>query len=323
MKRRDLSLVAACMFSSRAWAQSPMPAIGFLNPTSPDTYAFTAIAFRTGLKEAGYVDGENCRIVYRWGRGAYDRLPVLATELVNEKVAAIAATGDVASARAAQAATSTIPIVFTIGADPVRFGLVASMARPGGNTTGISLLSAVLSAKRVQILKELAPRIDRIGLLMNPDNYTAEAEQRDAEVAAASLAATTLAIAVRTAQDIDEAFGRFVQEGMLGFVVATDPFLINRRTQIIELAERNRMAGIYPVRQFVDSGGLVSYGPSLSWMYRQAGRYVGRILRGARPAEMPVLQPTEFELAINVKAAESLDIGVPPAMAVLAELVAE
>lgn len=323
MRRRQfLPLVA--MMTGPAWAQHKRPVIGFLNPTSEATYSFTAEAFRAGLKEEGYTDGMNCRIDYRWGNGSYERLGALAVQLAKDGVDVIAATGDVASAKAAQAATSDIPVVFTIGGDPVRFGLVASWAKPGRNVTGVSLLTAVeLAGKRIQLLRDFSAGIGRIGLLMNPENLTAQSEIRDAMDAATTLGASTLAIDVRTPAEIDSAFARFAQEGVQGFLIGTDPFLISRREQIIAHAARHRIAGAYPFRQFPDAGGLLSHGPSLTWMYREAGRYVGRILRGARPADMPVLQPTRYETVINLKTARTLGLTMSATLAGRADHIIE
>ena len=226
-------------------------------------------------------------------------------------VAAIAATGDVASARAAQAATQKIPIVFTLGADPVRFGLVASLNRPGGNLTGINLLSSILAAKRVQLLTELAPKVSRIALLLNPNNFSAEAELADAESGAKKLGRELIAVRFRNADEIDPAFDELVRAKADAIISGTDPIVLDRRQQIVWFAARTAMPAAYFVRQFVDAGGLVSYGPSISWMYRMAGEYVGHILKGANPAEMPVLQPTEFECVLNVGTAKTLGLTVP------------
>lgn len=322
LRRQFLPFIA--MTAVPAWAQGALPVIGFLNPTSEATYSFTAEAFRAGLKEEGFADGVNCRIDYRWGNGSYDHLGALAAQLAKDGVTVIAATGDVASAKAAQAATSTIPVVFTIGGDPVRFGLVASWGKPGRNVTGVSLLTAVeLTGKRIQLLRDFSAGIIRIGLLMNPENFTAQSEKRDAELAATSLGASTIAIDVRTPPEIDAAFAHFALRGVHGVVVGTDPFLISRRDQIIAHAARYRIAGAYPFRQFPDAGGLLSHGPSLTWMYHEAGKYVGRILRGARPADMPVLQPTRYETVINLKTAKSLGLTMSPTLAVRADHIIE
>jgi len=237
-------------------------------------------------------------------------MPALAAELVARGVAVIAATGDVASARAAQAATSRIPIVFTIGGDAVRFGLVQSYSRPGGNMTGISLISSAMGAKRIELLHEMAPGA-KLALFMNPDNPNAAAEQRDAENAARALGHDVLVLPVRNHGDFDAAFERFLREGAGALFVATDPMLLSQREPLTAFAARQRVPGIYFVREFAVAGGLVSYGPSIREMYRQAGVYVGRIVGGANPAEMPVLQPTLVELVINTKTARALGITLP------------
>ena len=231
----------------------------------------------------------------------------------------IAATGDVPSARAAQAASTSVPVVFTIGADPVRFGLVASLNRPGGHVTGISLLSSVLGAKRVALLHELAPRVSRIALLMNPTNPNAEAEQTDAQTGAQRLGLETMVLNARNAKEIDAAFEEFVRAKAEAFITATDPILLDRREQIVSFATQQRVPAVYFVRQFPAVGGLLSYGPSISWMYRQAGEYVGQILKGSRPAEMPVMQPTQFEFVLNLKAARTLGLSVPVALQAAAD----
>jgi ABC-type uncharacterized transport system substrate-binding protein len=282
------------------------PLVGFLNSTSPDTYRFNADSFREGLAQGGFVEGRNVRIEERWANGDYQILPALAAELVAKGVVAIAATGDVASARAAQAASRTVPVVFTIGGDPVRFGLVASLNRPGGHVTGVSLLSNVLGAKRVELLHELAPKVSRIALLMNPSNPNAADEQADAQ--------ETLVLNATNPREIDAAFDELLRAKADAFITATDPILLDRRQQIISFAERHALPAVYFVRQFAVAGGLLSYGPSITWMYQQAGAYVAQILKGARPAEMPVMQPTRFEFVLNLKTAKALGLEVPPTL---------
>ena len=227
-------------------------------------------------------------------------------------VLAIAATGDVASARAAQAATSTVPIVFTIGADPVRHGLVASLSRPGGNTTGINLFSSVLSAKRVELLCEIAPKSRRVALLMNPDNLTAEAERQSAEDGARTLGRETFVLNMRTPKEIGDAFVELVRRKGDSIITASDPLLLDRRAQIVGFARQHSLFSIGFVRQFATAGALLSYGPSITWMYQQAGAHVGEILKGAKPAELPVLQPTHFETIINLKTAQALQLEPSP-----------
>lgn len=320
MRRRDLlKLIGASpVIAHQVIAQPAMPVVGFLNPASPDTYGFNAASFRDGLAKVGLIEGQNVRIEYRWAKGDYSLLPTLAADLVANKVLAIAATGDVASARAAQAATRTIPIVFTIGADPVRHGLVNSLSRPGGNVTGINLFSSVLSGKRVELLSEIAPQSRRIALLMNPDNLTAEAEQQSAEGVARALGRETFVLNMRTPKEIDDAFAELGRRKGDSFITASDPLLLDRRAQIVGFAQRHSLPAVGFVRQFAVAGALLSYGPSITWMYEQAGAYVGEILKGAKAAELPVLQPTHFETIINSKAARALQLEPPPLLLALA-----
>jgi putative tryptophan/tyrosine transport system substrate-binding protein len=299
------------------------PLVGFLNSASPDTYRFNADSFREGLEKAGFVEGRNVRIEERWANGDYQALPALAADLVAKGVVVIAATGDVASARAAQSASGTVPVVFTIGGDPVRFGLTASFNRPGGHVTGISLLSNVLGAKRVELLHQIAPKVSCIALLMNPTNPNSAAEQTDAQTGARSLGIETVVLNARNASEIDAAFEELLRARADGFITATDPILLDRREQIVSLAQKHSLPAVYFVRQFATFGGLLSYGPSISWMYRQAGEYVAQILKGANPAEMPVLQPTTFELVLNLKTAKTFGLTISPNLLAIADEVIE
>src|SRR5262245_23437113 len=226
-------------------------------------------------------------------------------------VVAIAATGDVASARAAQRASSTVPVVFTIGGDPVRFGLVKSVNRPGGNVTGVLFNQNVLAAKRIELLREVAPKVSRVALLMNPTNPNVKIETEDAEAGAKKLGLETIALHARNAGELDAVFGQLLSAKADGFITGTDPIVLDRRQQIVSFADRHQLPGVYLVRQFAAVGGLLSYGPSITCMSRQAGEYIGQILKGANPAEMPVLQPTQFELVINLKTARAFGISVP------------
>ena len=308
--------------AARAQVRS-LPVVGFLNSASPETYAFNANAFREGLRQAGFIEGENVRIEYRWAKSDYSQLPALAAELIASDVKAIAATGDVASARAAKGASETVPVVFTIGADPVRFGLVESMNRPGGHVTGVSLLSAFLGAKRIELLHELAPRVKRIGLLMNPNNPNSDSEQKDAQAGAQKLGLETIAVQARNESEISAAFEELVRQNVDALIVGTDPILLDRRQQIVAFAATHRWPAVYFVQQFAAAGGLLSYGSSITWMYRQAGIYVGQILKGNHPRDMPVMQPTQFELSINLKTAQALGITVPSTLLATAEEVIE
>lgn len=291
---------------------SAMPLVGFLNSASRVTYRFNADAFREGLAQAGFVDGRNVRIEERWANADYGALPALANELVAMGVVAVAATGDIASARAAQNASRTVPVVFTIGGDPVRFGLVASMNRPGSNLTGIAFVPNQLGAKRLQLLHELVPRAALMGLLMNPDNLNAATELADLKEGAARLGLRILVQNARNAVEIDAAFAELARAKVDGLVVATDPVMLDRREQIAALAERLGLPGISFTRQLAMAGLLMTYGPDIGWMYRQAGGYVGQILKGARPAEMPVMQSIRFELVLNRKTARHLGLSIAP-----------
>ncbi|HET9749390.1 MAG TPA: ABC transporter substrate-binding protein [Casimicrobiaceae bacterium] len=323
MKRRDfigaLGGAAASTWSRSAKLQTSgtpatnAPLVGFLNAASPATYRFNADAFRAGLAEAGFVEGRNVRIEERWANGDYQALPRLAAELVAKGVVAIAATGDVVSARAAKQASATIPVVFTIGGDPVRYGLVASFNRPGANVTGVTFGSAVLGAKRVQLLHDLAPKTKRIALLMNPDNANAAAEQTDAQAGATKLGHETLVVDARSAAEIDTAFARLVDAKADAVIAATDPVMLARREQIVALADRHGLPAVSFTRPFALAGCLMSYGPDIGWMYRQAGGYIGQILKGAKPADMPVMQSTRFELVLNLRTARRLGLAVSPA----------
>jgi putative tryptophan/tyrosine transport system substrate-binding protein len=326
MRRRQFIAAlgaAAALSAYRARAQGTAPLVGFLNSASPNTYRFNADSFREGLAAAGFVAGRNVRIEERWAHGDYDALPALAAELVGIGATVIAATGDVASARAAQRASSTVPVVFTIGGDPVRFGLVKTINRPGGHATGILFNQNVLGAKRVELLREIAPNVSRVALLMNPNNPNVNLEQADAEAGARKLGIETVALNARNAAEMDGAFEQLLRAKADALITATDPIPLDRREQIASFALRQRIPAISFVRQFAAAGGLLSYGPSISWMYRQAGEYVAQILKGSNPAEMPVLQPTQFELVINLKTAHGLGLKVPDKLLALADEVIE
>lgn len=316
MRRRAfLSLLgSACMLPTAARPQQALPVIGFLNPVSSDTYSFLADAFGRGLAKAGFVDGRNVRIEYRWGGGDYGRLGPMASDLASRGVSVIAATGDIASARAAQAATRTIPTIFTIGGNPVTHGLVASLNRPGGNITGVYLFSSIMSAKRLQLLFEFAPHIRRVGLFMNPDNFTAEAEQKEAIEFSAANGREAIPINARNPSELEAVLERAGRLGIDAYLTASDPLILDRRGRIIAFGEQNRLPGIGFVRQFSAGGTLLSYGPSIVWMYEQCGEYVGAILKGAKVAELPVVQPTDFDFTINLKTAAALGLAPPPSL---------
>ena len=325
MRRRNFiaALSGAVAWSRFARAQTVLPGalapqssnaplVGFLNSASSATYRFNADAFREGLAQAGFVEGRNVRIEERWANGDYHALPALAEELVAKGVVAIVATGDVVSARAAKGASASVPVVFTIGGDPVRFGLVESFNRPGGNLTGIMFAPNLLGAKRVQLLRDLVPNVTRIALLMNPDNANAAAERTETQDGAAKLGLQTVPLNARNAAEIDTAFAELVRAKADALIAATDPVMLDRREQIAALAARHALPSVSFTRQFAVAGGLMSYGPNIGWMYRQAGGYIGQILKGAKPAEMPVVQSTHFEFVLNLNTARRLGLKVPP-----------
>jgi putative tryptophan/tyrosine transport system substrate-binding protein len=326
MKRRVfISLLggAAAAWPLAARAQQPgMPVIGFLDIRSPDTMIEDRLrAFRQGLKDTGYVERENVAILYQWAENQIDRLPDLATELVRRQVAVIVTTGGPAAAFAAKAATTTIPIVFIVAEDPVKLGLVASLARPGGNLTGINIFTAELAAKRLELLSELVPGAARMAVLVTAD--IAETTARDVEAAARALGLQIQIFNVSTIREIDAAFATFARERPDALFVAGDPFLSSRRVQLAQLAAFHRVPAIYALRDYAEFGGLMSYGPSITDAWRQIGVYTGRILKGAKPADLPVVQPNKFELVINAGTARMLGLTVPPTLLATADEVIE
>jgi putative ABC transport system substrate-binding protein len=313
--------IATWPLAARAQRKA-MPVIGVLNTTSPRPSAPLMDAFRQGLSEAGYVEGQNVAIEYRWAEGNYDRLPALAADLAGRKVDLIMASSPPA-ALAAKSATSTIPIVFRSGADPVGDGLVASLARPGGNLTGVSFVADELTAKRLELLSELVPRARVIALLMNPNNATAGRVIRDMQEAAHTNGLQLHVLKAGSESELDGAFASLVQLHVDALVVGADPFLSSRREQIVALAAHHAVPAIYAWREFADSGGLISYGASLTSAFRLVGTYAAKVLKGARPADLPVQQPTTFELVINRKSARVLGLEVPPALVARADEVIE
>jgi len=302
--------------------QKPMPVIGYL-PTGRHTAPNALMsAFRQGLNENGYIEGQNVAIDFRPGEGRYDRLPALATDLVDRKIDVIAAFS-IPAALAAKNATSTIPIVFSIGADPVEFGLVNSLARPGGNLTGISALLVDLMAKRLDLLSELVSDARVVALLVNPNNPNSEGVIRDMQEAAHEKGSGLLILRADRESEIDAAFASFDRPRVSAIVVSSDPFFDSQRDQLVTLAARYSVPAIYEWREFVVAGGLISYGPSLKGLFRQVGIYVGKILKGAKPADLPVQQPTKFELVVNLKTAKALGLTVPQSILVRADEVIE
>jgi len=327
MKRRDFiaGAVTAAVWPIAARGQQPaLPAIGFLNIGSPETFAPYVNAFRRGLAEAGYVEGRNVAIEYRWARGQYDRLPALAADLIGRHVTIIAANGGGVAALAAKAATSTIPIVFTFGdGDPVGYGLVASLNRPGGNITGVTMIAGALEPKRLEFLHEVIPGAKQIYMLVNPDNASAEIDTQDVAAATRRLGMELKIVKAATEAEIDSAFTMLDAAQARALMVINDAFLMVRREQITALATRHGVATIYPWRKYAVVGGLMSYGASIEEAYRQSGAYVGRILSGAKVEELPVVQPTKFELVINLNNAKALGLTIPPILLGVADEVIE
>jgi putative ABC transport system substrate-binding protein len=302
---------AAATWPLAARGQQPaMPVVGFLQSGSRGGSAHMVAAFQTGLREAGYIEGQNVGVIYRFADGQYDRLPALAAELLQSQVAVLAATGGDPAVLAARAATTTIPIVFTTGADPVALGYVASLHRPGGNVTGVVLFTSSLGAKRIGLLRQLLPNIDAVGVLVNPTYPVAAAQLKEVEAAAASLNVRLIVTNASADRDFEPAFA-LIQQRAGALFVAADPFFNSRRDQIVALAARYAVPAIYEWREYAVAGGLMSYGTSLTDAYRHAGSYVGRILKGEKPAELPVMQTTKFELVINLKTAKALGLDVP------------
>ena len=325
MKRRQFItlLGGAATWPLAARAQQPgMPTIGFLGGETFESSRDRVAAFRQGLADTGYVEGRNVTIEYRWGEYHYDRLPGLADEVASHQVEVITTT-DTASALAAKNATTSIPIVFSLGSDPVRFGLVASLNRPGGNVTGVSFLSNLLPAKLFELLHEAVPGAASVGFLVNPTNPNVESDTRDVQAAADALGQKLLVIKANTESEIEAAFAAAVQQRVAALDVSLDPFLGSRSDQIIALAARHALPTIYGQRDYVVAGGLMSYGASFSDAFRQAGVYVGRILKGAKPADLPVQQAVKVELVLNLKTAKALGITVPLALLTRADEVIE
>jgi ABC-type uncharacterized transport system substrate-binding protein len=330
LKRREFitllgGAVAAWPLVARA-QQSPLPVIGFLNAASPDLFAHVVRAFRLGLNEMGYVEGRNVEIEYRWAENQYDRLPALAAELVRRRVSVITTGSATLAALAAKAATTTIPIVFLMGADPVELGFVTSLNRPGGNLTGVTTLNVEISPKRLEVLRELLPTTTIMGVLVNPMNNpaTVETELRQAKAATHTLGLQMIhVLQATTERDLDSAFSTLIQRRAGGLVISADTFFSGKSVELAALASRHAMPTISPYREFVTAGGLMSYGGSVTELYRLVGIYTGRVLKGEQPADLPVQQVTKVELVINLKTAKSLGLEVPPTLLARADEVIE
>jgi putative ABC transport system substrate-binding protein len=326
MKRREFItlLGGAAVYPVAAGAQQSLPVIGFLYPTSFDAETDRLRAFRQGLSETGYVEGENVAIEYRFAHNQLERLPALAADIVRQRVAVIVVSGGLSVVLAAKAATTIIPIVFLIGDDPVKLGLVTSLARPGGNLTGINFFAAELAAKRLELLRELVPSATRVAVLVNPANAAnTEATLRDVETAARTMGLHIRVINASTSREIDAAFASFVHERPDALFVGSGPLFTSRRTQLAVLAGRYGVPAIYAGRQITEAGGLMSYGASQTDAIRRVGVYVGRVLKGTKPAEMPVEQSTKFELVINAQTARILGLEMPPTLLARADEVIE
>ena len=322
--RRELCVLLGMVALWPAAVAAQAPVIGFLSSRSAKESEPLVAAFREGLKEAGYIEGQNAAVVYEWAENRYERLPSLVAELVQRRVAVIVAAGGAATAFASKSATSTIPIVFTSVGNPVEIGLVSSLGRPGGNVTGSdATLTVEMDAKRLELLNELMPSATTIGVLVNPNRPDLESEISGLETAARKLGLQLAILRAGTEPDINTAFNAFAEQGLRALLIGTDPFFTSRREQLVGLAAQYAIPTIYQWRDFVERGGLMSYGASLASAYRQAGLYAGRILKGAKPAELPVARPTKFELVVNLKTASALGLTIPPAIMARADEVIE
>ena len=327
MKRRTFITLlggAAATWTLAARAQQPtMPVIGFLGAPSAAPYARYVAAVHQGLKEVGYVEHQNVAMEYRWADSQYDRLPALAADLVSRRVAVIVPIGGAPATLAAKAATSTIPIVFNLGADPIELGLVTNLNRPGGNITGIAMMIVEIETKRLELLHELAPASTSLAILLNPSNAQAQTQERDAQRAARVIGRQVLVLKAGTEHEIEMAFAALVRERAGALLVGGDAFFASQVTLFVVLTARHAIPTIYPWRSHVDAGGLMSYGTSVLDAYRQTGVYTGRVLKGEKPGDLPIAQPTKFELIINLKTARAVGIAIPPTLLARADEVIE
>jgi putative tryptophan/tyrosine transport system substrate-binding protein len=327
IRRREF--IVALGSTAIAWplaarAQQPaMPVIGFLGAPSAAPYARYVAAIHQGMKEVGYVEHQNVAMEYRWADGQYDRLPALAADLVGRRVALIVPIGGAPATLAAKAATSTIPIVFNMGADPIQLGLVANLNRPGGNVTGIAMMTLEIERKRLELLHELAPASTSVAVLLNPSNAQAQTQEREAQAAARVIGRQVLVLKAATEREIESAFATLAREKAGALLVGGDTFFTSQAIFFVVLTARHAIPAIYPVRSVVDAGGLMSYGSSLLDAYRQTGVYAGRVLNGEKPADLPIVQPTKFELVINLKTARAVGIAIPPTLLARADEVLE
>jgi putative ABC transport system substrate-binding protein len=327
MRRREFipllgsaAVVPTILWPFGAIAQRPaIPVIGFLNSGSPELFTARVASFQRGLNEAGFVEGRNVVLEYRWAQSQYDRLPALASDLVQRQVAVIAATGGIPSALAAKAATSTIPVVFVAGSDPVKFGVITSLSRPDSNVTGLTVFTSELVPKRLELLHEVVKKVGNVALLVNPTNAVSESVQRDVQEAARSLGLKLSVVHAIGEPDLDKIFATLNQLQVGALVIGTDAFFDGQSERLAALAVHHAMPTIYQTREFAAAGGLMSYGASLTDAYRKAGVYVGRILKGEKPADLPVMQSTKIELIINLKTATALALDIPPALLATAD----
>jgi putative ABC transport system substrate-binding protein len=325
-RRKFITLLggAAAAWPLAARAQQPvMPVVGFLGAPSAAPYARYVAAVHQGLKEVGYIEHQNVAMEYRWADGQYDRLPALAADLVSRRVAVIVPIGGAPATVAAKEATSTIPIIFNVGADPIELGLVANLNRPGGNITGIAIMSVEIETKRLELLHELAPTSTSIAILLNPSNAQAQTQEREAQRAARIIGRQVLVLKAGSEHEIERAFATLVSERAGALLVGGDTFFNSQAILFVVLTARHAIPTIYPWRSYVDAGGLMSYGASLLDAYRQTGVYTGRVLRGEKPADLPIVQPTKFELVINLKTARAVGIVLPPNLLARADEVIE